>query len=727
MSSSLTPAVLRCLVIGEILQVVVDELDTSDYTGKIKQRTLASLAQTCKALYAAYIPGLWESQDNLEPLLQFLPPDIQTETLLPGAKTAFQLTQPEELDWTRFNHHAQFVRHLRWQTPWQPNRGDVSLLNRLAALCSQRPAGTPLLPQLRELEWRETRATSNFSLVDLLLTPTITQMGVTISSDVDPAIMKASFKRIGEVCKSIESLEIRTYSPLRDHMREFHMREFRVVVGNVLTPLLRGLPELQRYKSHDACLSADGVKALAAHPKLVEVDLCVQSQVVDVINAAADHRSPHGRWFDALETLVLNVHRMEGRTMDFLGAMQWGHLREVRLKSNIVPAADMVKQHLALLARAASPDSLRRVQLDFHSGPYHGNPNFGARRDRDVVLDIGEVLQPLYAFPHIDTIIIRCPALVTGAAALQDIAHAWPKLKTLSLIQPDPQFPPRLVLEDLAPLARSCPGLDLLELNVYANRVPCGAALLQLLPEPSRCRLQWLTALDATIENPVAVANFLAYLFPALDQVVYQKPKWDLAPYQPVKEYTRMWEKVERMLKDRLEVPELYAYTAVSERVPLPNTPSSAFRDHVVTAWRHCIAIKQIGFSRSPDVVHLAQNCARLDTLGLHLHADQLPDADALARLLPAPSQCGLRRLTAFAGVNIENPAKVAGVLARLFPVLREAEYGRIAWVLEGEKRPFEGSWAMVQRLLGWRLGVTNGFEEDASFMSLSVSCRGRR
>lgn len=89
MSSSLTPAVLRCLVIGEILQVVVDELDTSDYTGKIKRRTLASLAQTCKALYAAYIPGLWESQDNLEPFLQFFPPHIQTETLLPGAKTAF--------------------------------------------------------------------------------------------------------------------------------------------------------------------------------------------------------------------------------------------------------------------------------------------------------------------------------------------------------------------------------------------------------------------------------------------------------------------------------------------------------------------------------------------------------------------------------------------------------------------------------------------------------------
>lgn len=155
------------------------------------------------------------------------------------------------------------------------------------------------------------------------------------------------------------------------------------------------------------------------------------------------------------------------------------------------------------------------------------------------MLDIGEVLQPLYAFPHIDTIIIRCPALVTGAEDLQDIAHAWPKLKTLSLIQPDPRLRPELVLEDLTPLARNCSNLDLLELNAYANKVPCAAAVVKLLPEPSLCGLRWLTAFDGTIgEKPAAVTSLLAYLFPALNQVVYHKPEWDTIDDQTARSTT---------------------------------------------------------------------------------------------------------------------------------------------------------------------------------------------
>lgn len=394
------------------------------------------------------------------------------------------------------------------------------------------------------LDWKDSRVT-HLQVLRLFLSPTITHLALQFNN-IDPAVLVTPFERIREACKRVTSLKLRMHL-----LSGYMLQEFSGNVGDAFGQLLYGMQELTSYKGN-VFLPAICVEALAVLPRLSVMDLYVNEEEMATMMACDIH---HGMWFNTLEMLDLGVVRMDGNTKTFLGTLPEGNLRRVQLNTQHQPNTDTLKQHLALVARAAHRESFTHLQLDL--GRMQVRPTEAASPP---AIDVGVALRPLHALPCIDYLWIQCPALVVSASAIRDIAHAWRQLATLSL--------------------NSC------------------------------------------------------------------------NPYPPG-----------------------------------PNTP--------------CLTLAELA--------PLARDCVRLDTLGLHLHADRLPDADALARLLPAPSRCALRRLTVFAGANVESPAEVAGVLARLFPVLREAEYGRIAWYPEEAQRPFEGRWAMVQRLLEWRLGVTNG------------------
>ncbi|EIW55800.1 uncharacterized protein TRAVEDRAFT_22239 [Trametes versicolor FP-101664 SS1] len=528
------PASHRCLAISEIFQFIVEWLCLSP-SGK---RTLVSLVRTCKTLHKASAAALWRDQRSLVPLLRLLPSCAWEEVPLEGGGHIFRIIRPRRLEWTRIKYYAQYVRRFVWN-----KRQDVCLES-LLALCARLPAGQPLLPQLRTLHFQDSRVT-HLRILHLFLSPTITHLALQFNNIV-PSVLASPFKRIREACKRVTSLELRMH-----RLSGYMLQKFSGNVGDAYGQLLYSLKELTSYRGN-VFLPAICVEALAVLPRLSAMEVYVNEYEMATITGCDIRKDA---WFNTLKMLDLGLVRMDGSTKTFLGALPEGNLRQVQLSTQKQPNTDTIKQHLALVARAAHRDSFTHLQLDL--GRTQVRPSETAIPP---VIDVGVALRPLYAFPHIDYVCIQCPALAVSANSIRDIAHAWPQLATLSL-------------------------------NSY-NPYPPGS-----------------------------------------------------------------------------------------------NTP--------------CLTLT--------NLVPLAQNCAHLDTLGLHLHAHKLPDAETLARLLPAPSQCGLRRLTAFAGVNIENPAEVAGVLARLFPVLREAEYGKIAWVPEGDQQPFEGRWEMVQRLLGWRLDVTNG------------------
>ncbi len=449
------------------------------------------------------------------------------------------VTDPKRLDWTLFDHYAAHVQHLVWEEP-----RNVSLFA-LTAIDVSRHGKKPLLPGLRILDWLEPRATHS-PFVRLFLTPTIRQLGL-MASDVEPSVMTALFEHVGTVCSDIESLII-----LKDAQGD-NTREFTGVVGHALVRFLRGLPDIKSFIS-EVRIPADCVAALAALPRLLEVGFYVRQKEMEILaGRASTARSSCGApWFDALEVLALGTDQMDESLQTFLGAMPAGKLRRAVLEFRQQPDTDTVKQHLALVARAASRDALTSLQLDFD--------RTHALDASSPVLDVGDALRPLYAFPHLATLVIRIPALVVRARALQDIAHAWPELSILSLMS-DHAHPPRrdapcLALADLVPLARNCPQLDMLTLHVNADdsQLPDAAALARLLPEPSRSPLRVFTACDAGIGDPRKTAAVLVRLFPGLREVEYGSTTRYVGNAHVA--FKRKWMAVQALLARRSDVSE---------------------------------------------------------------------------------------------------------------------------------------------------------------------------
>ncbi|OJT07756.1 hypothetical protein TRAPUB_1348 [Trametes pubescens] len=480
----------------------------------LSRYTLTSLARTSKSLHAVSIHALWEYLEGLGPLLRLLPPGPWTEdpstsrhgisvrplywSRPPDISTNWphlqHITPPDQVEWTRFNHYAKHVQRLYWQ-----DERDVSPYV-LAALSAYRPAGQPLLPQLRELTWDET-CEKHFPFVHLFLTPNIRRLKLTLS-DFNPPTMMALFEHVGSACKRVDHLTIRT-GIIGDEMWES-----MGVVDNAFTQLLRSLPELRHFIG-EGYLPASCIEALAGLPKLAVLELYVHSEEMHMIAPSAFWSSRHGQWFNALENLELYMDQMDGSTVSILSAIQSGKLQELRVGADYQPDTYMLKAHFDIFARAAYRNSLTSLRLHFDR-PLHETTPCPA-------LDVAEALEPLYACPHIDILHIRTPSLVASAHALQGIAHAW-RLASLSLVSNyySPTAKSRLTLEGLIPLARHCPDLRELELPVSADAVPDSETLAQLLPAPSRCALRSLAVFDAAIEDAHAVADFLARVFPAI-------------------------------------------------------------------------------------------------------------------------------------------------------------------------------------------------------------------
>lgn len=390
---------------------------------------------------------------------------------------------------------------------WEELR-DVSLcaLTTLSGYC---PAGQPLLPQLRELTWDEPCADYSPS-VYLFLAPNLKRLELTLSH-LDPPTIMALFQHVEAACQRVDHLTMGT-DPVCDEMWEL-----TGVVGYAFARLLRGLPELKHVKI-EGLLSTNCVEALAELPKLAMLELRAQPVEMCMIASSAVWGSRHGEWFNTLEELKFYVDQMDSSTVTFLGAVQSANLQKLRIESHYQSYTHMVKAHLDAFAHATYSDSLTSLTLNFDRQRNETTPSPRIETTPCPALDIEEALEPFYACAHIDTLHIRSPSLVASTNALQNIAHAWRNLATLSLVsfQPPPWVKPRLTLEGLIPLARDCPDLCTLELPVSADAVPDEATLARLLSEPSRCALRRLVVFDAVIEDEHAVADFLARLFPVI-------------------------------------------------------------------------------------------------------------------------------------------------------------------------------------------------------------------
>lgn len=459
------------------------------------------------------------------------------------------INHPENLDWTRFDHYARYVQHFRW-TGSRDNSVPYISSYTLPSLARFRRPDQPFMPKLHTLFWEE-QDPAQLCHLKMFLTPTIRGLELA-SEDLSVSTVVPLFAEVVAVCRNLTFL--------RCTSRLYQESKPAGPDDEALAQILRGMPKLETFIGKGCKIPVGCVEVLATLPKLATLELTMDPKETDALATSAAAGARTGRWFNTLVRLGLAVEQMDQNTAAFLCAVRSECLRgfaEIQLRTLNGPGSDMLKQRLETLAHSPFRNSLNRVVLD-HIAPFEIN-------GVEVPLDLAHALQPLYAVPHIRHFTIQGSSLLANARlALRDIAHAWPELEALALISRRNDSVGAvagcITLEDLVQLPRRCPRLRRLELHLHAETVPDAATLAHLLPEPSQSPLRGpLVVHSAPIVDADRVADFLARLFPALDDVSYEgavegsifgsgRGSWMSR---------EKWEKVGRLLKESVEASEV--------------------------------------------------------------------------------------------------------------------------------------------------------------------------
>ncbi|OBZ72428.1 putative feruloyl esterase B-1 [Grifola frondosa] len=472
-AARLLPTVLglmhRALQIRELLDIVIKYIRCGGDT-----RTVAALAVTCRAFHDAALDRLWWTLKGLEHLVMCLPSDA-------WEVSHDYLTITRELsasDWERFDYYASRVRVLAFT-----DKGDAFETDDTSSWYSQPRAkcwldsfgplfydrSSPLLPNLRRLEWVDYELHWSPEFYEKLLVPTVASLILTAETYtlIKPADMS--------IWKSPQFLSL----PLQE--LTLHLRER----DNSLPLIRQALPHFRHLREFYLIgipITVDALVELGHLPLLKFATLRL---------SAEDNFIPSLTATDALR---------EASFSDYDAASP-GELFQ------------MLHDH-------CSHSSLRSISVERRFNAI--NP-FG-------VVSI-HALRPLFAFHQLTLFYISTrevfsldrPSAQTSEppydlddAAIWEMAMAWPALQSLNLGQEDWHHVSGISLRGLGHLAEKCPCLDTLYIAVDASRAD------DLPPElDGRCNktIDTLYLLDSQPGDPPVVAAFLARIFPNLKRI----------------------------------------------------------------------------------------------------------------------------------------------------------------------------------------------------------------
>lgn len=397
------------------------------------------------------------------------------------------------------------------------------------------PRNRQLFPQLQRLEWYAPGPKCN-QHIQLFLAPTIQELALVLPSS-QITHMPSLLSRIGKSCPNIVTLHVDVEGSWKRRCTSF--RQCRIRVGDAIARLVNTLPRLKSYKG-GLHLSVDLLQALVTHPALHTLDLDLKKDDLHAYASTVARLSREGIRSDALKKLTLQLVRLDDRSEEFLCVFGRHPIGAITLNIQYRPITlSTITSHIALLARSACGASLTDIRLTLGVFPaYVPWPS-------TIKVAVGDVLEPLYALPHVKSVGIWADALFVDAATIRDIAAAWPALERLALLghqggsssvhqwaqpltwfpslEPTPDLdlsPTSVPLDGLVPLVRNCPRLRELELQLNVDVLPDDGALARALGgKPSRCQLRLLETTGTPLRRPERVIEILRTLFPDLQTV----------------------------------------------------------------------------------------------------------------------------------------------------------------------------------------------------------------
>ncbi|KAJ7652823.1 hypothetical protein DFH06DRAFT_1093842 [Mycena polygramma] len=477
------------LQIPEILDLICCEVDTGDdpFSTQMPESkgTLARLARVCRVFQRPALDVLWREQEDLTNLLACMPADLWSITPASSARRPI-----EPADWDRVHLYSSRVRQFSFSNFPTAGMPDfwAPIFNMLAASYPE----NIIFPKLEALSWNPV-CSSSFPYVRLFLCPSITSLSLAVIS-------------------TITDVSILPIVPLR-------------------CPLLKSVVLSTGKNLHRGCRNRDMAICRMAH---------LQSLVVDDLDPTSLQHLAHLPSFSSL-TIQNGPRFTPSRARSDL--RRFLHLRDVRFsftkhgitsaflamnKWSLVafhsamystPTARETAELYSILAEHCSHTSLTR--LDLRTSKY-AVLHFDAVEPYIVQSD---ALRILFPFRNLDTAFLSPPkGFDIDDATVEDLARAWPHLKTLRLQGGDEYVRPisRVTFRGIRALGQYCPRLNYLNIPFDASLVPHE---VDIKPHES---LFLLHVAGSFISDPEAVASYLYILFPRLGYIATSRSGKDV-------------------------------------------------------------------------------------------------------------------------------------------------------------------------------------------------------
>ncbi|KAH7907132.1 hypothetical protein BJ138DRAFT_1129385 [Hygrophoropsis aurantiaca] len=469
------------LLIQEIQLYILNQLGES----RQLRGTLKALAATCHAFTEAALNVLWRDLDCFARLIQCMPQDLWTVGRPPVGPTINSLVitlrrSMAPSDWDIFQKYSRRVRRLKTPINTFSRRSSINLDDAcILAMCSP-SAPTPLLPNLKSLDW-VVESDVHFKLLTRLLSPSLISLELT------------------EICPTLRSLSVNgdKYFP-----------------PGFLEGLKQSISQLQYLDniSWDK-LGNKNILSLAHLPSLTRAVFDIPSDLSTYIAALRlGSARPAFSRLCALQSSDCSLASVTAFLNHFNVDLEEISL-EYRGRSQ--SQTSLVRDLIAALGSSSSHYSLCDFSLRYHKKNYGSHPtglhSFGIHE-----------LRPLLKFHQLEYLDLNIPCpIIMNDATLLEISDAWPNISSLILNESGQWLPGSYATPaGLVALLSKCQHLFILSLAVDFSTIdsvdfdPLSIGYTRPTRYEYRTPLHQLFLGPFNISHPHAVARFLSIIFP---------------------------------------------------------------------------------------------------------------------------------------------------------------------------------------------------------------------
>ena len=490
-----------CLNVDEIVRLIAGELVESK-----AKATAAALACCCKNFEGPVSDTLWETQEELLPLLKSLPVDVWNEggytvstpktRVFPPLNCFIRRSfkkRPTTLEWARFRKYARKIRKLR--EPEEIARVLSLEVFSILQLCA---ISDPFFPNLKTLELWSVDGKS-IPLIPLFLSPRTAIIKIRFSrSDSPAAVVAPMVAAFPILCPNLQEI-VFNFTP-RDP----------IVVTAVSRMLLANNRNTLQSVHVDSPLTAEAREVISKLPNLRELSVTIERDIPFPSMVLPN-----------LIRLIVKYDRDRDWLSMFCGAT-FGKLEAVTFR----PESGQIGNFLEAFEVVALAASFQNTLSEFYLYTlYSWNPNYTSLLPFTQLTDI--------------TIGSRCNDGCSSRVdddVIVNIARAMPKLKILRLgDSPCREIPIGVTVEGLVALTNLCPDLYSLRIHFQVASLSALPAIHEPIPNVGPIVLRRDYALENFVvgeipipeESVPMVAQTLARIFPRLEFIDYIDQDWE--------------------------------------------------------------------------------------------------------------------------------------------------------------------------------------------------------